>query len=381
MNADREDMKKKNRGEVLRLIATKRCRSRIELSKTMGLTKTAISKIVTELMENGFLIETKKQENAELGRNPIGLDIAETAPLQIGVLIMRDYCEAVLCNMKLDILKHQKVYQTWNTKEELMETVYSLVDQMLYDAENVGGIGVASVGPLDIIEGVIEAPPFFHGIHDVPVVSLLKERYDLPVFCDNDNQSAALAEKLFGNGRGYKDILLVGLANGVGCGIIVGDETYQSHSGYTPEIGHLSIDYQGPECVCGNRGCMEVYLNSVAVLKRMREATGKFYDYKTFCQLWEQPEIGEIFEELVQKLAAGLISAVNILNPELIILGHNGAWWPEKYLKMLETEINERKFSNRQTEIRVVPASCAEKTAVLGAVCNLLARYFQGEMF
>lgn len=83
----------------------------------MGLTKTAISKIVTELMENGFLIETKKQENAELGRNPIGLDFAETAPLQIGI---------------------------------------------------------ASVGPLDIIEGVIEAPPFFHGIHDVPVVSLLK---------------------------------------------------------------------------------------------------------------------------------------------------------------------------------------------------------------
>ena len=144
-------MKNRNRGTVLRLIATKRCRSRIELSKTMGLTKTAISKIVTELMEAGFLIETKKQENAELGRNPIGLDIAETAPLQIGVLIMRDYCEAVLCNMKLDILKQQKVYQNWNTKEELMETVYSLVDQMLYGVENVGGIGVASIGPLDII--------------------------------------------------------------------------------------------------------------------------------------------------------------------------------------------------------------------------------------
>ena len=79
------------------------------MSKTMGVTKTAISKMVTELMERGFLVETRKQENAELGRNPIGLDIAETAPLVIGVLIMRDYCEAVLCNMKLEILQHQKV--------------------------------------------------------------------------------------------------------------------------------------------------------------------------------------------------------------------------------------------------------------------------------
>lgn len=381
VNADREDMKKKNRGMVLKLVATGRCSSRIELSKTMGLTKTAISKIVAELIENGFLAETKKQENAELGRNPIGLDLADTAPLLAGVLIMRDYCEAVLCNMKLEIVKHQKVYQSWNSKEELMETVYSVMDQVLYGAEHVGGIGVASIGPLDSIEGVIEAPPLFHGIHDVPVAKLLKERYHLPVVCDNDNQSAALAEKLFGKGKDSSDILLVGLSNGVGCGIISGDEKYQSSSGYTPEIGHLSIDYKGERCVCGNRGCLEMYLNSPGVLKRMREVTGKFYDYKTFCQLaTEEPTVGVIFEELVEKLSAGLVSVVNILNPELIIIGHDGAWWPQKYLQMLEEEINSRKFSNKQNRIRVVSASYGETTAVLGAVCNILTGYFQGEM-
>lgn len=74
----------------------------------MHLTKTAISKIVTELMENGYLIETKKQENVDLGRNPIGLGIADTAPLVIGILIMRDFCEAVLCNLKLEILRSEK---------------------------------------------------------------------------------------------------------------------------------------------------------------------------------------------------------------------------------------------------------------------------------
>lgn len=380
MNTDREDMKKKNRGTVLKLIATGRCNSRIELSKSMGLTKTAISKIVAEMMERGFLKETKKQENTDLGRNPIGLDIAETAPLFIGVLVMRDFCEAVLCNMKLDIIRHQKVYENWNTKEELMETVYSLTDQMMYGTENVGGIGVASIGPLDRIEGVIESPPFFHGIHDVPIVQLLKERYGLPVFCDNDNQSAAWAEKLFGNGKDYQDILLVGIANGIGCGIIVGDDKYQSSSGYTPEIGHLSIDYQGETCVCGNRGCLELYLNSITILKKMREATGKFYDYKTFCELWEQPEIGEIFENIVEKLAAGLVSVVNILNPQLIIIGHNGAWWPEKYLSMLEDEVNKRKFSNKQNRIKVARAYYLDKTAVLGGVCNILDRYFCGEL-
>ena len=157
MNADREDMKKKNRGTVLKLIATGRCSSRIELSREMHLTKTAISKIVTELMENGYLIETKKQENADLGRNPIGLGIADTAPLVIGILIMRDFCEAVLCNLKLEILRSEKISRGWKDQEELMETVYSLADQMMLGTDRAGGIGVACIGPLDSIEGVIES--------------------------------------------------------------------------------------------------------------------------------------------------------------------------------------------------------------------------------
>ena len=364
MNADREDMKKKNRGTVLKLIATGRCSSRIELSREMNLTKTAISKIVTELMENGYLIETKKQENADLGRNPIGLDIADTAPLVIGILILR----------------REKLSKGWKDQEELMETVYSLADQMMLGTDRVGGIGVACIGPLDSIEGVIESPPYFNGIHDVPLAELLKERYHLPVFCDNDNQSAALAENLFGIGRGYQDIFLTGLSSGVGCGIIIGNEKYQSSSGYTPEVGHLSIDYQGEKCVCGNRGCLELYLNSRTVLKRMREATGKFYDYKTFCEQWENLEIGGIFEDLVEKLSSALVSVVNILNPELIILGHDGVWWPEKYVQQLEELVNERKFSNHQICTQIVKASYLDKTAVLGGACNAIQQYFQGEL-
>ncbi len=380
MNADREDMKKKNRGTVLKLVATGSCSSRIELSREMNLTKTAISKMVAEMIERGFLTETKKHENAELGRNPMGLDLADTAPVFVGLLIMRDYCEAVLCDMKLTVLRHEKTAQNWSNQKELMETVYSLIDPMVLGIENIGGIGVASIGPLDSIEGVIENPPYFHEIHDVPLKKLLEERYGLPVFCDNDNQSSALAEQLFGCGKGCQDILLVGIANGVGCGIIAGNVKYQSSSGYTPEIGHLSIDYKGETCVCGNRGCLELYLNSRDVLKRMRKITGKFYDYQTFCKLHEELALDALFEDLVEKLCTGLISVVNILNPELIIIGHSGVYWPQKYLDRLEQEINAKKFSNHQSHIRVMKASFLDKTAVLGGACNVIDQYFQGEL-
>lgn len=379
-DVSRDDLKKKNRGLVLRYVATNECTSRIELSKKMGLTKMAISNIVSEMIDANFLIQTQKQENAELGRNPVGLEISPDAPKVAGILIMRKYCEAVLCDMKLNVLKTDKIYRDCKNAEELLETVYGLMDEMLMKEEHIGGIGAAVIGPLDSKSGRLVDPPYFNGIHDVEIGQLLHERYGLPVFCDTDNQSAALAEKLFGNGRNYQDILLVGVASGVGCGIIVGDEKYQSSSGYTPEIGHLSIDYRGEKCICGNRGCLELYINSIHVLKRMQAATGKFYNYKTFCELSDMPEIDEILCDIVEKLTVGLISLVNILNPDLIILGHDSVWWPDKYLKMIEDTVNDRKFSNKQVKTKVKRAYFSEKTAVMGAACNVLSKYFTGEL-
>lgn len=377
---NREDLRKKNRGIVLQYISTGECTSRIDLSKKMGLTKTAISNIVSELINSNYLIQTQKQENTELGRNPVGLDISPDAPKLVGILIMRTYCEAVLCNMKLNILKINKKYHDCENKLQLMETIYGLLDEILLGEKNIGGIGVASIGPLDSKEGKIGAPPYFHGIHDVEIGRLLQKRYGLPIFCDNDNQSAALAEKLFGNGKNYQDILFIGIANGIGCGIIIGNEKYQSSSGYTPEIGHMPINYHGSKCICGNNGCLELYINSRTILKRMQTATGKFYNYKTFCELTNNIKIDEILCDLIEKLTVGLVGVINLLNPDLIIIGHDGVWWPDRYLNMLEDGINIRKFSNKATRTKVSRAYYLEQTAVLGAACNVLSQYFNGQL-
>ncbi len=111
---------------------------------------------------------------------------------------------------------------------------------------------------------------------------------------------------------------------------------------------------------------MELYLNSITVLRRMREVTGKFYDYKTFCELADQSEIKGIFEDIIEKLSTALVSVVNILNPELMVIGHSGAWWSDIYVKKPEDEINKKKFSNRQNRLSVTCATYLEKIPVLG---------------
>ena len=143
-------------------------------------------------------------------------------------------------------------------------------------------------------------------IQDVPIVQIISDRYRLPVFFDHDNQSAVLAENLFGNGRGCNDILFVGIGDGVGCGILGDGQLFCNRRGLPPEMGHVSIDMKGRPCTCGSRGCVEMYLRTPELLKKMRYHTGKFYTYQAFCALEGDEMVERVFQDAVTRLASAV---------------------------------------------------------------------------
>lgn len=380
LGMNKADLKKRNRGQILRLIATRKASSRVELASQMGLTKTAISNIVTNLMKQGYLIETRKQSNHEQGRNPICLDISPKAPKYLGILIQRKYIELAVCDLKVQILLTKRIDQEWRTAEELMGAVYAAADEIMIARKDICAIGVASIGSLDVKNGKIVRPLYFHGIRNVEVVKPLKERYGLPVYMENDNQSAILAEYFYGIGRGYQDIFLMNVSDGVGCGIIANGKRYMSNSGYAPEFGHMSIGYHGKKCICGNYGCLEMYLRTPNVLSDLREQTGLDYDYRTFLEHTDIPVVEEILQDAVHRLASGLISIHNMLNYEIAILGMDSIYWPDRYFQMLEEEINKRKFGMLETRIQVKRPFLMDKAYVLGAASNAIYQTFIGEV-
>lgn len=381
MGVNRDFLKKTNRGLALKLIATRQCTTRIELSREMGLTKNTISVIVGELMEKGYLVETAKQMTSEPGPNPVGLEVGPNAPKYAGVLIQRGFAETVLCDMTMRIQKYERVEKNWADKEDLMQTIFRLLDHLMEDEENISALGVSSIGPIDIKRGKIVRPLYFNGIADVDISAPLCERYGLPVYFDNDNQSAALVEQLFGNGRGFQDILMVGISHGVGCGIVSGGKRYHSYSGYQPEIGHVSIDVHGNQCLCGNIGCLETYIASHVIEKKVRDATGQRMEYREICQAENNPAIDGIMTEMIQDLACALISLLNILNCEIVLLNLDSVYWQERYVRMLEDIINDRKFSYREHRTLVRKARFLDKTQILGAACNAVNHCFEGELF
>ena len=380
MGVNRDYLKKANRGLALKLIATKQCASRIELSKAMGLTKTAISSIVSELMAKGYLVETHRQMTGEPGPNPVVLEIGPDAPKFAGVLIQRGYAEAAVCDLNMGILKYDRVEQSWQSAEDLMATVFRLLDSVLEGREDVAAIGVSSIGRVDVKRGMITRPLYFNGIENVDVVAPIEARYHLPVFFDHDNQSAALAEQLYGNGRGYQDILMIGVGRGVGCGIVTEGHRYHSRYGLAPEIGHMSIDVHGTRCVCGNVGCLETYIMSPVIERKASAIAGRALSYREICQMADDPDIDAILTEMIVNLSDAVVSLLNILNCEIVLLCLDSIHWPDKYVRMLENIVNARKFNNRECRTPVRKAGFLDKTQVLGAVCNAVNACFKGEL-
>lgn len=380
LGTKRIDTKKKNRGQILKLIAAGTCHNRGELVTHMGMTKMAISNMVSELVSKGLVVESGVDQNDEVGRNPISLRISGKAPKVIGLLILRDRCEAVLCDFYLNVLYRECVLLKQPEKKELVTILYGLVESMMKFEKNILGIGISSIGPIDFDKGMLLNPPYFFGIHDIPLVSLLEDRYSLPVFMDHDNQNAALAELLYGNGRNRDSFMLFGMSRGVGCGIVKNGELYVDSRKLAPEVGHVSIDYKGKKCICGNRGCVELYVNTEEVLTRMRKATGLESGFKEFCKIKDSDRVDEVFEDVVEKLSLALISTINLLNLDVILLGYDSVHLPEKYVKKLEDRINENKFARDRNRTEVNRAYFGEDAQLLGAVCDVLNSIYEGKL-
>src|SRR5580698_3975990 len=135
----------------------------------------------------------------------------------------------------------------------------------------ITGIGICSPGPLDPQTGVVVNPPNLPGWRNFPLAELVSKAYRLPVRVDNDGNAAALAEALWGAGRGYRNVFCPTIGTGIGTGIVFDGRIYHGRTGAAAEGGHNTIDYRGPRCGCGKLGCIEALASGPAIARRASE--------------------------------------------------------------------------------------------------------------
>src|SRR5579885_1299309 len=181
------------------------------------------------------------------------------------------------------------------TPDRIIPRIFQAVEQALEEANTtlneVSGIGIAAPGPLDNRTGVIFAPPNLPGWDHVPVKDLFQQRFNVPIFVENDANTAALGEYMFGAGRGSKEMVYMTISTGIGGGIISNGKILEGVSGTAAELGHMTIDWRGERCNCGNIGCLEAITSGTAIGRRANEmiAIGKGEELLAFALTQQKP--------------------------------------------------------------------------------------------
>jgi len=268
--------------------------------------------------------------------------------------------------------------------ERLISGIDHLLRQNNLSPSQLSAISIAAAGIIDIKKGIITEAPNLPGWRNIPLRSIVEERYKIPTFLINDADAAALGEHRFGAGRGLNNLILLTLGTGVGGGIIINGKLYLGSTGSAAEIGHTIVEVNGPKCRCGNIGCLETLASGTAIaeeaVSRIRQGSksslseimkGKIEDItaeKVYLAAKNGDSLAlEVITRAAYYLGIASVNLVNIFNPEMIIIGGSVAEMGDLLLEPVRQMVRERAFPLLAQAVRIVPAQLGNDAGIFGA--------------
>jgi glucokinase len=277
------------------------------------------------------------------------------------------------------------------TAAEGLAAVTTAIDSLASESRAAQGLGVGAPGPLDPNTGIILNPPNLPCWRKFPLAAELARAYRLPVKVDNDANAAALAETLWGAGRGYRNVFFATIGTGIGTGIVFDGQIYHGRTGAAAEGGHLTIDYDGPPCACGKRGCIEALAAGPAIarLARMRlsaepaadsllrKLVGGHLDAVTSELVGQacadgDPIAAQVLHEVVGFLSIWLGNIIDLLEPDVIIMGGGVSAMLTPFFPEITRRLPTCCLNQRCREIPLLRASYGTDVGIAGgaALCG-----------
>lgn len=315
--------------------------------------------------------------------------------LVIGVDVGGTKVAVGIVNVHGEILAHLRAPMNCKNGAEaglasVLSAIESLFKQDPSNRAKIHRIGICAPGPLDPRTGVVINPPNVPCWRDFPLADEVAKRYSAVVKLDNDANAGGLAEYLWGAGRGYRNVFFATIGTGIGTGIILDGKILHGRTGSAAEGGHVSIDFNGPVCNCGKKGCIEILASGTAIARRAREklaqspqlsaqlltlADGNAASVRSE-MVGKAAEAGdplarEILEQTLEYLAIWLGNTVDLLEPEVIILGGGAAEMLRPHFGEIQKRMKSWCINSRYLEIPLVPAFYGENAGVAGgaALC------------
>ncbi|KMK78024.1 ROK family transcriptional regulator [Alkalihalobacillus pseudalcaliphilus] len=376
-------VKQRNKALILHTLIDHYPISRASLAAQTGLNKGTVSSLVSELIDEHLILESGPGISSG-GRRPVMLLFNQAAGYSIGIDIGVNYILALLTDLQGKIVIEKKVEIDDTSLDNVLTHLFMVIDELFENTPkspySVIGIGIGVPATVNKDGEVLMAP----NLHwrNINLKQMVNDKYDVPVTIHNEANAGAYGEKRFGAGKLYKDLIYVSGGIGIGVGLIFNNELYLGEQGLSGELGHMTIQMDGPICNCGNQGCWELYASERALLQTaLKEGViSKDQLYGAFETIIDLAERGDertlaVIHQLGKNLAVGLKNMINIFNPEQIIIGNRLAEL-KKWLHVdLERQLKSSKLTNPEAVTKLQFSELNKRSAALG-VAAFSTEYF-----
>lgn len=375
-----------NRQVILKALHDLGTCSRKEISVVSGLDQATVTRAIGPLLENGVVEEVGLVKGGR-GRRSINLDFSATGRHIVCFRLQRRSFSIAAFNLRGEPVEPEEFpIPRGQPAAETFANIAQAMERRIAGMNQIDGIGIAVPGPfLERDERVIliTESPEWQGFDLIPE---LRSRFpEIPVYSTHDAKAAALTEwRHTARTNGTKVLLYVSAGQGIGSALVVGGEVYRGALGLAGEMGHMSINVDGPLCKCGNTGCLELFASRIALLRAIRErATTRLTKDATFVEVVDAYADGDtVATEEVNKvaryLAQGIINCINFANPDLIVIGDEYAMLGEPFLNAIKVYIEKAILPSVYSSVRIELSSLIEDTVLKGTFLDVFSQIYLG---
>ena len=368
--ADLTSQRELSRLRVIEALFRRPGSSRTQVGHDAGLSRPTVTAVLDELESAGILEQTPAPESERsrpAGRPPLQIRLAPRAAFAVGLDFGHQHIRAALCDLSGQLVAVTGPRPRWTARARA-STSPARADQAI-------GVGMGLAAPVDAASGSAFVEGILPGWDGVRPAAEMEARLGLPVKLENDANVGALGEHRFGAARGARDVAYVRLSAGIGLGLILNGDPYRGRLGIAGELGHVRAVDDGALCRCGNRGCLETVASAAAVADALAAERGEPVTVPRALELVRARDPGALraVEAAGEAVGRAVAAVVNVLNPELVVIGGELAGAGPVLLDPLQRAIERSVIAPSAAVVETRQSALGERAEVLGAAALVLA--------
>lgn len=375
-----------NRSSLLSILRQHRA-SKGQLAEMTGLTFMAVTRNLKELLELG-LIREDGLEDSPVGRKSVLYTINERFAYTAGIYINMYETVAAVMDLQSTVITSCRLpmQPLVPNRTQLVDEVVSLLQETLKQAglpaEKLLGVGIGVPGPVDPQRGIVLTPPNLPCLQYVPLKGIIEQAVHLPALLQKDSNVIALGELRHGAARGYSDMMYIYADMGIGGGLVLGGELHLGCNVGAGEIGHMTVDIDGPVCNCASVGCLEAIASGLAIVRRYQNEKGGSPTISDILRAAQQNEPCAVLclNDSARSLGIAVGSLINLLDLPVVVIGGLLVENYAPYLDIVRQSALEKKMKHCCNN-RILPSSLASAAGVIGAGELVADQFFQSSVF